>query len=128
MLRTTCDAVPTDLQGNLDAIEFLISKGVQLDVLDNYGRSGLWLAASYGLAKVVRMLLRNGLRPLLDVPANAGHVETRGRTPLLTAAMHGHIKVLLTAARFPRGLLQLGPGPGAVEGPACGQGGRGQSK
>lgn len=76
-----------------------------MDVLDNYGRSGLWLAASHGFTDCVRMLLRNGLRPLLDTPANAGPTETRGRTPLLIAAMHGHtevrIKVLKVSGALP---------------------------
>jgi ankyrin repeat protein len=59
-------------------------------VLDAYGRSGLWLAASNGYVECVRSLLRNGCRGLLDLPANAGCSETRGRTPLLIAAMRGH--------------------------------------
>ena len=87
------DGLWTHFQGHADAIEFLICKGVRLDVLDNYGRSGLWLAASHGFAECVRALLRNGLRPLLDTPANCGPTETRGRTPLLIAAMRGHTEV-----------------------------------
>ena len=77
----------------MEAAQYLITKGARLDVLDNYGRSGLWLAASHGFTDCVRMLLRNGLRPMLDTPANAGPTETRGRTPLLIAAMHGHTEV-----------------------------------
>ena len=81
------------LQGHTANAEFLMAKGARLDMLDAFGRSGLWLAAANGYPECVRMLLRCGGRHLLDTPANAGCSETRGRTALLIAAMRGHIEV-----------------------------------
>ena len=39
------------------------------------------------------MLLRNGGRPLLNMPAFCAPVECRGRTPLAIASLRGHAEV-----------------------------------
>eukprot|EP00742_Colponemidia_sp_Colp-10_P020863 GILJ01024368.1.p1 GENE.GILJ01024368.1~~GILJ01024368.1.p1 ORF type:complete len:261 (-),score=42.01 GILJ01024368.1:547-1329(-) len=76
--------------GDLEAIEFLISYGADIDAVDEDDRTPLHHAAMWGQAAVIELLERSG--------ANLEAVDDKGRTPLHGAAYNGEagaIKVLL---------------------------------
>jgi ankyrin repeat protein len=67
-------------------VEFLLSKGAKLEVLDNEGNSALWIAAEQGILGAVKFLWSKGAK--LDI------VNKRGDSVLWVAAQEGHLDVV----------------------------------
>uniref|UniRef100_A0A8C5WQ16 Uncharacterized protein n=1 Tax=Laticauda laticaudata TaxID=8630 RepID=A0A8C5WQ16_LATLA len=69
--------------GHLEIIDYLISKGVKLEVKDNKGRTPLHRAAEKGHDKAVNRLLQAG--------ANMYSLDQEGKTPLHLANQNQHM-------------------------------------
>jgi len=65
------------IEGDKDVVEFLISKGAEVDRKNKRGQTPLWLAASYGHREIVELLIKKG--------ANINVSNNRGLTPLAMA-------------------------------------------
>lgn len=83
------------LQGHAGVLQLLLDRGALLTDTDNSKRTALALAASHGFADCVEVLLKAGARIAKEIPGDETCTETRGRTPLLLAAAHGHREVSL---------------------------------
>ena len=99
-VRPLTEAVPdswtllhiTSQYGNLEAVRFLIEKGVDLDTADEYGRTPLLIASQYGHHEVVRLLLK--------ARVDKDTAENGGRTLFYIASENGHrdiVRLLLEA-------------------------------
>lgn len=73
-------------QGHLSIMEYLISKGAKLDVMDQKGRIPLHRAAEKGHGDAVKVLLRRG--------AHMYSLDKEGKTPLHLAAQNNHSHIL----------------------------------
>ena len=81
---------------DLETIELLIKKGVDVNSKDKSGKTPLYWAAEYGRTNVVKLLLKAGA----DVNATVSDGPLKGYTPLHEAAYLGHkdtVKVLIKA-------------------------------
>ncbi len=79
-------------KGDVDALQALLGKGVDINTKDRYGMTPLILAAFGGHYNMVEILIDNGA----DVDAE----DKDGNTALLVALNHGHneiVKLLMTA-------------------------------
>lgn len=74
------------LHGKVDAVDFLVSKGVTLEATDGIGRTALLLAAGRGETVVVKVLLAKG--------AEIRHKCSAGRTALIYAALNDHLETV----------------------------------
>src|SRR5690242_18575854 len=105
---------------DLGELQRLVEAGVPVDVLDDEGRSPLYLAAAFSAPALVRLLLRAGADPRF--------VGQAGITVLHRAAISGHplnAQLLLEAGCPPdaadeqgRTALMMGPGPNGMPGEA----------
>tara|TARA_R110000744_G_scaffold208098_1_gene326805 strand:+ start:376 stop:657 length:282 start_codon:yes stop_codon:yes gene_type:complete len=77
------------IDGNLDQIEELIKNGVDvndIDDRDEYKRTALHFASSYGELETVQYLVGNG--------ADVNSRDYKGRTPLYTASYFGNLEIV----------------------------------
>lgn len=77
--------------GDIDVIADLLKKGVDINFVDDYGRTALYFACYQGQTQVVKMLLESG--------ADKNIKDYKKRTALDIARKYGHqeIVALLTA-------------------------------
>lgn len=70
--------------GDIDVIADLLKKGIDINFVDDYGRTALYFAASQGQTQVAKMLLESGAdknikdykkRTALDIARKYGHQE-----------------------------------------------------
>ncbi|XP_033742734.1 ankyrin repeat domain-containing protein 50-like [Pecten maximus] len=73
-------------QGNLELVNFILSKSVELEVVDKNGQTALNLAARQGHPEVVAAILKAG--------AQVDHADGDGWTPLRSAAWGGNTEVV----------------------------------
>ena len=73
------------MSGNFELVEFLVSKGAEIDRKDRDGKTPLWYAASRGHTDVVKLLARDG--------ADIRTSDDNGETALLAALNRGHTDV-----------------------------------
>lgn len=73
-------------EGNLQLVEILILRGLDVEAIDKSGQTAMNLSARQGHAEVVRALLCSG--------ANPDHADSDGWTPLRSAAWGGHTEVV----------------------------------
>ena len=97
------------MQGYLEALQVLLDYGALITDVDYSNRTALALAAGGGYAECVRVLLAAGAKITKEIPGDEICSETRGRTPLLLAAAHGHLEArtlaqLLSALTTHRGV------------------------
>jgi|SRR5208337_3485210 len=76
------EAIKAAAEGNLSAIKRFIANGIDVNVKDNDGWTGLMSASQYGRREVVELLLARG--------ANINAKDEWGRTPLHLASGNGH--------------------------------------
>jgi len=88
----------TSLKSLLHLIKLLLVGGINVDTVDNEGRTGLHYAAAQGLERVVDYLLRDGM-------ANAAVQSQTGMTALLEAARNGHATCVDVLQNFKPTLL-----------------------
>lgn len=85
-MRNACLWTPlmiAALNGHYDAVEKLLDKGAELDLVDKGGYSAMMLAASNNFASIVDLLIQRG--------AEVDRVElSHGWTALIWAAKRGH--------------------------------------
>jgi ankyrin repeat protein len=67
--------------GDIKQVEESISKGVNIDSVDNIGRTALSLASTYGHDKIVDLLIKN--------KANINHAHNYDSTALIKASING---------------------------------------
>lgn len=72
------------MNGKLECIQFLVSKGASIHTADSLGDNALMFACMTGYADCVHLLLING--GVVDSRANSG------RTPLMKAVSNGHLQ------------------------------------
>lgn len=72
--------------GDIDIVSDLLKKGVDVNFVDDYGRTALYFAASQGQTQVVKMLL--------DVGADKNIKDIKKRTPLDMARKYGHREIV----------------------------------
>lgn len=84
--------VHASFHGDLPWLKELTERGVDLDVRDRYGQSGLMMASNAGQLEAVKLLLEAG------APANVA--DNEGNTPIMFAAQYGSEEIvrLLIAA------------------------------
>lgn len=79
-------------EGNVEEIRDLISRGILLDIEDDYGRGPLHIAVEFGHTEVVRILIESGA----DTEARTGRALHTyfGWTPLMSAAYWGNLEAV----------------------------------
>lgn len=90
------------MNGNIEIVNMLLSRGCPADVPDQDGWTALHNAAGDGRADIVEALLAHGANP--DTPSTEEEWDERGRTPLIDAALNGHEDVVIL-------LLKAGAAP-----------------
>ena len=74
------------MRGDQSAVSALIERGIDVNVLDEEGRSALQLASFDGHHEVVTLLLKRG--------ANVDHIDAKGRTALMFASTGPHLETV----------------------------------
>ncbi|MCK4709007.1 MAG: ankyrin repeat domain-containing protein [Gammaproteobacteria bacterium] len=94
-MRNACLWTPlmmAALNGHYDAVEKLLDKGAEVDMVDKGGYSAMMLAASNNFSFIVELLIEKG--------ADVNRIEnTNGWTALIWAARQGHeetVQVLIS--------------------------------
>ena len=72
--------------GHRDAVDFLVSRGAEIDARDNDGRTPLFVAAAWGQTDVVDYLIQKG--------ADINATDNRGDTPLSAARRRRSLEVV----------------------------------
>jgi ankyrin repeat protein len=73
--------------GHLEVVEYLLSNGASVDLINGLGCSPVWLAAGYNHKAILKILLEFGGASLLMTP------NRHGDSPLIAAASKGHADV-----------------------------------
>ncbi|MFH2064371.1 MAG: ankyrin repeat domain-containing protein [Pseudomonadota bacterium] len=71
------------MKGKIDSVKEHLAAGEEVDARDQYGKTPLILASSWGHLDIMELLIEKG--------ANV-NVERQGWTPLISAAASGHVK------------------------------------
>ena len=76
--------------GYSNIVEFLVSRGAEVDRVNDNGESSLYIACREGHVEVVNMLLKGGEGGTANVELQTSKL----RTPIMPALMNGHIDVV----------------------------------
>lgn len=85
-LYEACNAARADIDDQLDVVEELIRRGVELDTPDVRGNTPLFVAVYCGSILTVQALLSAG--------ANPNSMNKAGETPLHNAALYGYFAIV----------------------------------
>jgi ankyrin repeat protein len=80
--------------GHLKVVEYLLSKGASVDLLNGLGCSPVWLAAGYNHKAILKILLEIG------GPSRLMTANRHGDSPLIAAASKGHADVCRQILEF----------------------------
>jgi ankyrin repeat protein len=72
--------------GNVDAVDLLVCRGMDMEETCDGGRTALQVAAKFGMTTIAKLLLAKG--------ANINHRSHNGNTALIWAAYHGHAETV----------------------------------
>ncbi|KAL9621354.1 MAG: hypothetical protein Q9160_004245 [Pyrenula sp. 1 TL-2023] len=80
--------------GDTERVQSLLDSGVKLMLVDEHGRSALYIAVANGRKGTVGLLLKVGAMHLLNMAEKRLEQGEWGDTPLHKAASLGHVKIL----------------------------------
>jgi ankyrin repeat protein len=79
--------IQASIEGKLEAGQYLLDRGADINFQNKYNRTPLFMAVFYGHVEYVRMLLKRGAK-------TNTHDTTFGNTPLHWAVRKGNIQVV----------------------------------
>ena len=72
--------------GDIDRIRMLLKRGIDVNMFDDFGSTGLMRAALYGRKNIIELLLEQSV--------DINMVDQQGNTALIWTAMQGHQSIL----------------------------------